>query len=248
MSDQLSHPFLSEEEILFHRMETFHRMRVEEIAAGRSPLGTRNDGILAVHLLPHACFNSRQRFDGAILKEHGARIYAFSDQGGYASRRFNVDGLLITDSHEHPQSYSQIFRDGRLEGVLADIVFESNGQQGVTQERYLRDTSCEQAVFQLVPRYLDFCKEIGISSPVSLFSAVIGCSGVRYLHPMRHRSEGFAIDRSPAFLPDIEVGLQAAEPEKWLRPWCDTLAQTMGLEVSPNYDDSGSWRAAPRTR
>ena len=252
VTERINQTFLSEEELLFHRMGTFHQQRVERIASGQSPLGKRDDGFLVVHLLPHSSFTSRQRFDGATLKQHGSKMSAFGDQGGYAVSRFNVDGLLNLDSGQAPESYSQVFRDGRLEAVMSAITFETNGryaqpdQQPVKQPRYLRDSTCERAVFRLVPEYLTFCEGIGISEPVSLFSALIGCGGVRFYSEWGHRFEQYVIDRTPAYLPDMDVRQTGEEPEQWLRPWCDALAQAMGFDKSPNYDENGNWRERRR--
>jgi hypothetical protein len=250
MNEPLSRPFLSEDEILFHRMESFHRTRVEEIAAGRSPLGTQDDGFLAVHLLPHSCFTSRRRFDGGSLKQHGATLSVVSEQSRYATSRFNVDGLLNLEGGKCPDSYSQILRDGRLEAVMTRIAFEPNRRflnddESVQKPRCLRYTMCERAVLTLAPAYLAFCKDIGIPEPVSLYSALIGCSEVRYCHDSPWLGE-FTIDRSPAYLPDLELSATNGEPEQWLRPWCDTLAQSLGFDKSPNYDEHGKWREGRR--
>ena len=60
-------PWLSEDEVLFHRMEVFHRQQVNAIASGQSPLGEREDGVLVVHFIPRSCVHTRTRFDGAKL-------------------------------------------------------------------------------------------------------------------------------------------------------------------------------------
>jgi hypothetical protein len=91
-------PWLTEDEVLFHRMDAFHRQRVEAVTLGQTPLGKRDDGILVIHLMPHSCVQSRTRFDGAKLKEHGGGVLPLGGRGGYA--RFNVDGLLNYDGHE----------------------------------------------------------------------------------------------------------------------------------------------------
>lgn len=247
-----AHPSLSEDEVLFHRMETFHRQRVEAVTAGLSPLGKRDDGFLVVHLIPRTSVQSRSRFDGAKLKEHGGKLSAFGDEGRYGAARFNVDGLLNMDSGQAAESYSQIYRDGRLEAVMSAITFQPNGhyaqpdQKPANLPRYLRDTICERAVFRLVKDYLSFCQGIGVSLPVTMFSALVGCKGVMYYSDWgRHFGQG-TIDRSPAFIPDMEIVALDAEPMKLLRPWCDTLAQSMGFEKSPNFDEAGNWRERRR--
>jgi hypothetical protein len=251
VSTPANQTFLSEDEMLFHRMESFHRQRVELIATGHSPLGMREDGFLVIHLIPHSAFKYRERFDGSKLKQHGSKLPAFWDQGGYAYSRFNVDGLLNIDSEQAPESYSQIFRNGHLEAVMSAVTFEANrrfaqpDEQSVKQPRYFRDAACERAVFKLVPEYFSFCKGIGIPEPINLSSALVGCKGVRFYSSWGDRS-GRSIDRSPAYLPDINVEFSDAEPEKWLQPWCDFLAQAMGLECSPNYEESGTWQERQR--
>src|SRR5437899_1662940 len=109
-------PWLSEDEMLFQRMETFHRQRVEVVASEDSPLAVRGGGILVLHLIPRSCVQGRTRFDGAKLKEHGGGVPPLGGRGGYA--RFNVDGLLNYDGHESIRAYSQLFRDGRLEAAM----------------------------------------------------------------------------------------------------------------------------------
>lgn len=247
MNESCRQAFFSEEEIVLHRMETFHRQRVALIAAGQSPLGNRREAYLVVHLFPHCSFRNRKRFDGPTLAQHGANVPAFGDRGNSAVSRFNVDGLLKMDSNRDPDSYVQIFRDGRLEAVMSDITFRlvsrsaQHDQQPAEQPRYFRDTECEQAIFRLVPKYLTFCEDIGISRPVSLFSALIGCDGAQFHSDWPARFAEYVIDRSPAFLPDIELTPAKDEKaEQWLRSWCDLLAQSLGFEASRNYDRNGN--------
>ena len=57
---------------------------------------------------------------------------------------------------------------------------------------------------------------------------------------------GHDIDRSPVFLPDIEITTLDADPLKLLRPWCDTLWQACGTERSFNFDQQGNWRERRR--
>jgi hypothetical protein len=236
--------WLSEDEVLFHRMEAFHRQRVEAIASGQSPLGKRDDGILVVHLIPRSCVQARNRFDGAKLKEHGGTVPALGGRGGYA--RFNVDGLLNYEGNEVLRAYSQLFRDGRLEAAMPEIAFPLDRQQkkGV---RCLRESLCEQAVFNTVAGYLRFCKAIGLGVPIHIFSALVGCEGVRICTDMTfHDVSEHAIDRSPAFVPDIELTSLDAEPMTALHPWCDTIWQACGMERSFSFDQQGNWRERRR--
>jgi hypothetical protein len=111
----------------------------------------------------------------------------------------------------------------------------------------LRDSICEQAVFNTVAGYLRFCKPIGLDVPIHMFSALVGCKGVRIWTDLTFGDVSeHGIDRSPLFLPDIEIDTFDAEPAKLLRPWCDTLWQACGMERSFGYDKEGNWRERGR--
>jgi hypothetical protein len=242
-------PFLTEEEVLFHRMEAFHRQRVEVIENGKSPLGNRKDGLLVAHFVPVACVRSRLRFDSSKLKDAASFISALGSSN--RNPRFNVDGLLSLDGHEVYRAYSQVFRDGRLEVVMSDVSYELPQRLAVTSgqrqpeagRRCLRDSISEKAVIQALGEYLRFCKTLEIPAPIIMFSAILSCEGVRICSDRNYfDTPNVGIDRTPAFLPDIEIPALEIEPQTLLRPWCDTLWQACGMEKSLNFDEGGKWR------
>ena len=240
-------PFLTEEEILFHRMETFHRQRVEMIANGYSPLGKMKDGVLVIHLIPQSSVMTRLRFEATKLIQAGNALSVFAENGRYRTSRFNVDGLLLLESEREPQSWTQIFRSGAVEAASSAITFSTadpylrKPDVPTPNPQYLRDDACEKAVFQLVGDYCKFCNTVGIVPPVTMFSALIGCQGVQF-HSQRGYSLSLrSVDRSPAFLPEIEIERFDFDPMSQLRPWCDTLFQAIGFEKSPNFDENGKW-------
>ncbi len=226
--------WLSKNELIFNRMLTFHRERVEALAAGSSPLAKQEGGTLVVHLIPHSCVGHRHYFEWAELKEHGNLIWPLGERGG--SSRFNVDGYLNCDRENEIKAYSQVFRDGRLEAAMTDLGYEQNGVW------VIRDTICESGVFALVSAYLKFCMGIKLEAPLTMFSALVGCEGSRiavtrrWMDPSNH-----SVDRSPAYLPEIDISSLDIEPMNFLRPWCDTLWQAGGVERSYNYDNEGNW-------
>lgn len=240
----ITQPWLSEDEVLFHRMEEFHRLRVEAITDEDSPLAVRRGGILVLHLFPRSCIQGRARFDGPKLKEHGSSVPALGGRGGYS--RFNVDGLLNYDGHEAVRAYSQLFRDGRLEAAMPDVAYPLDRQEK-NSAHCLRDSICEQAVFSTVASYLRFCKAIGLDVPIQMFSALVGCKGVRICTDRTfHDLSEHGIDRSPVYFPEIEIESLDADPKQVLRPWCDILWQACGMERSFNFDQEGNWHERRR--
>jgi hypothetical protein len=233
-------PWLSEEEVLFHRMDSFHRQRVEAIGSGKTPQSVREGGLLIVHLFPLSSVRNRNHCDVPKLFEHGKEIPALGERGG--DSRPNVDGLLIQKGTKDLRAYSQIFRDGRLEGVMSGITFladrqEKNGVLG------LCDSVCDKAVFGTIAGYLRFCQALELAPPIKMFSALLGCKGVKiYSDWTFHDTSEHSFDRSPLYLPEIEIGRLDVEVQTVLRPWCDSVWQACGFEKSHNFDEHGIWR------
>jgi hypothetical protein len=224
--------WLSKDELVFNRMATFHSERVGAVAVGSSPLHELQGGTLVVHLIPISSVSSRLQFEGNKLKEHGEHIRPLGGHGGYS--RFNVDGYLNYNRDTGITAYSQIFRDGRLESAMTDIAYNQNGAH------VIRDIICEKAAFELASTYLKFCANIGLEPPIWMFSALVGCEGFRFeINRGFHDLSDRAVDRSPAYLPEIEILRLDIEPTSFLRPWCDTLWQAGGVQQSLNFDREG---------
>lgn len=235
---------LDEKEVVFHRMETFHRDRVRAFASDSTPLKQRSGGIFVVHLIPESSVLTRNRFDATQLEEHGRRVCALGDRGGYS--RFNVDGFMNYDGRDAIRAYSQLYRDGRLEAAMSDLAYplEREQKNGL---HVLRDSIVEKAMFALVPNYLAFCKAIDLDAPIWLYSALVDCEGVRICTDLSFRdASDHGIDRSPCHLPEFEITSLDVEPQTLLRQWCDRLWQACGMERSFNFDEDGNWRERRR--
>ena len=234
-------PFLTEDETIFHRMETFHRQRVDAATGQDSLLTSQDGGVLVLHLIPRSCALGRIRFDGAKLKEHGRSVPALGSRG-YSQSRFNVDGLLNYEGRESIRAYTQIFRDGRLEAAMPDVAFAMDHRQQ-NSVRCLREAICEQAVINTVAGYVRFCIAVGLQAPIWMFSSLVGCKDVRICTDMRFRDlSEHGIDRSIVCFPEIEIVSLDGESLKLLRSWCDMLWQACGVERSFNFNDQGEWR------
>jgi hypothetical protein len=235
---------LNEKEVVFHRMEAFHRDRLRAFCSGSSPLKGRRGGVLVIHLIPESSVRTRKRFDATQLQEHGSQVYTLGDRGG--NSRFNVDGFMNYDGRDAIRAYSQLYRDGRLEAAMSDLAhpLEREQKNGL---HVLRDSIAEKAMFALVPNYLAFCKAIDLEAPIWLYSALVDCEGVRICTDWVFRdASDHGIDRSPCHLPEVEITSLDVEPKALLRPWCDTLWQACGMERSFNFDEDGNWRERRR--
>jgi hypothetical protein len=229
---------LPREEVIFQRMKDFHLQRVSAIEKGDVPLKQRDGGILVLHLIPESCVFGRSSFDGSTLKEQGTRLRPLGDSGGYT--RFNVDGFLNYSGYQVVRGYSQLFRDGRLENVMSDVGYPVN-HQSKNSAYAIRHGLIERAVFNSISEYRQFCQAVQTEPPVWLFSALVECKGYRMATGRLRDLSEQAVDRSPAFLPELVIDDFRPPIEQQLRPWCDNFWQASGLERSFNYDQEGNW-------
>jgi len=221
-------------------MDAFHRQRVEVIPLDEAPLPLKDKRVLVVHLFPLAAVQGGLEFAGAELKKHARLLPALGDTSG--QNRFNVDGYLVYNSMTNPRSYAQLFRNGCVEAAMAEIAYAA-GQDGSYQ--IVRDNYCEKVVFDFVRHYLKFCAAAGITAPIRMYSAIIGCKGAHFSTHYGDPSD-HSIDRSPAILPSVEIVDLDADVIPLLRRWCDTFAQAAGLERSLSFDDDGAWHERRR--
>lgn len=236
----LPHPALTREEYVFQQMHEFHLQRVDAVVRGDVPLDERDGGILILHLIPESRVLGRTLLEGTVLKEHGSRIRPLGERGG--SSRFNVDGFLNCDGYDKVRAYSQFFRDGRLESVMSDVGYPVN-HHVENPPMAIRAGLCERSVFEVVHDYANVCKAIEVEPPIWLFSTLVECKGFQMVTDRSFRSlSGNAIDRTPAILPELKITSFDAEPQRFLKPWCDSLWQATGIERSFNYDVSGNWQ------
>lgn len=221
--------WLSVEELVHHRMVSFHREQVQAIVNGEAAFRLKPGGSVIVHLIPVEAVRARKRYTASELKNHGNGIQPLGEQSG--RYRFNADGYVGCDGEGEVGAYTQLHRDGRLEAVMTDSTYEQHGV------RALRDGFIERAIFDMVGEYLRFCEGIGISAPIWTFVALAGCKGVR--GRTWHGFGDEAIHRPVVFLPEFEIESLEVEPVTHLRPLFDCLANAVGLERSFNYDEQG---------
>lgn len=147
--------WLSRQEMVFQRMEQFHRQRIEQLAKDRGESTKQDAGTLVLHMISQESVERRIRLTAAELKSHGRGIRPLGENH-CGHERFNADGFR----HEGSTAYSQLFRDGRLEAIMRNVTINDNGANAI------RIGACEQALLKIVSAYLTFCKNVELKAPV----------------------------------------------------------------------------------
>lgn len=228
---------MTEDERILFRLRNLHHERVEAIHKDKAQVSLNDTTRLVVHLLPEQAAGAPREFTAAELKRAAQSIRPLGARiGGYGDSRFNADGFLLYSGRETVRHYSQLYRNGVYEGVMAEAVFEQKERQ-----KSLRENWCEEAMLSAMAGYLPFAKTLGLEPPFWMFAAMVGCEDAKICldRTWGDHSE-HAIDRSIVWLPELKVGAFDADPAKLLRPVFDVLWNAAGLERSLNYDEQGN--------
>jgi hypothetical protein len=228
---------MSDSERLLLRLRTLHRDRVEAIKADKAIVPLSDPSRLVIHLIPEEAVSGTKDYSAAEVKRAAQGIRPLGARnGGYGECRFNADGVLLYSGREVVRCYSQLYRSGIYEGVMAEAVVQPK-----EQAKTLRENWCEDAMLGALVGYLSFAKTLGLQPPFWMFAAMVGCEGARIC---LNRSWGDfsqdAIDRSLVWLPQQRVDSFDVDGDKLLRPVFDVLWNSVGLEGSPSYDEQGN--------
>lgn len=227
----------SEAELVLQRMRQFHRERVETIQKDQSHIRLNDPSRLVIHLIPEEAVRAPKSLAAVELKRAAHSIRPLGERnGGYSEGRFNADGYLLYSGREAVRHYSQLYRSGVCEGVMAEAVFRPE-----KEVKILRENWCEEAILGAMNGYLTAAKYLGLQPPIWMFAALVGCEGAR-IRVNREWSElsENAIDRTVVSLPESKVDSFGIDPAKHLHSMLDVLWNAAGVEKSLSYDAQGN--------
>ena len=221
------------------QIREFRGTRVGRIVAGDTPVQLLDGPKLALHIVPFESFGRRDQVDIRSIPHQDLR--PFNHVSG-STHRYNIDGYL-----RHAQiykdgctdAYAQLFRNGSIEAVNAEITRES--ENGVTiNGHWIDNLTVDRAT-----NYLDLLEEIGVSPPLAIMLSLTETSGIRIRagtrssrlpNPAQH-----LIERDTILAPEIVVNEYGHEITDVLRPLLDSVWQSSGHTQSQSYDEEGRW-------
>jgi hypothetical protein len=228
-------------ESLPEKIRRFRDERIARIVAGETPISLPAGHIrFALHLVPISSFYSPGLVDmSAISAAHEKlRPLAYAPTGF----RVNFEGFLTYSGQPGSGlAYSQLFRNGSIEGV------EGGGCEVATARKgALRFAACEEWVIRGLTNFLEVEARVGILPPIIVMLTILGVKGTALTVERSLHSRGLGvetIDRDTLLLPDLLVEDYSQPPDRLLRPALDVVWQAAGWQRSPSYDEDGNWRS-----
>lgn len=214
----------------------FRDERIELVTAGEGLKPLEGSGRLFLHIVPTAAFSGMIQLD---LEQVYQMHNAFWPIGSNAcSPRYNYHGFANERGGELNHGYTQIFRNGCLEAVMAKIVREREGRltiPGLGLEEYL---------FARLSNYIMGLSSIGVPPPLIIMITIEGVVGATYKFsnnlwedyetPLMH---------NPLILPEcvLEDYGTIQDHHKTVQPAFDALYNSIGLSGCPHFNDDGEW-------
>jgi hypothetical protein len=244
--EQLRSAFLGGAEAERRLME-FRVQRLARLEGGVRGPGVSGRGTLIVQLIPLT--HSVDSFDLSSI-ERNLGNYVPPGLSGNITYRFNFDGFLLheaTTDSDFPKSYTQVFRDGRIEIAVGWHVYEHQpvgSKMLMTAGRTLSWNLAKAAEISVLGAL-----RIGATPPFALMSSFIGGAG----SVLALSDFGFSGFRKPldrdALLFDPVIVESSAMTDGWqtlLRPIYDSLWNAFGnSRCDALFDSAGNWSGFP---
>ena len=196
---------------------------------------------LILHLIPVASFRSRQLFDVATMQDLN-KLFDPLDAKGW-DYRLNLDGFVAYSTGRNDRTsraYTQLFRNGIVEAVLADVVSEIKESGKLLSTTYYERTLTQGR--KPVERLLNGLRQIGIQPPVWGFLTITGVKGTKVTFDREaYGDDCRAIDRDILMLPEFVFDDFGKDVAAILRPVFNLVWNASGLVGSPNFDAEGKW-------
>jgi hypothetical protein len=228
------------------RIRNFRAERLGKIVAGETSVPLRDSARTVLHIIPFGAFDPAVKFDVASLVH---LYHAYDDcslrpiSTRRCSYRHNFDGFLTyTEIRQSTSSFSylQVFRNGAIEAVEAQLLLEIKGKRRILGVRY------EEELIDALDRFLSIQSQLGVKPPLFIMLSLLGVHGYtmdvtyagldRYTQPIDQ-----PIDRDDLLIPEVLVDNFDCDLAEVMRPAFDAIWNAAGWPGSRSYDDTGKW-------
>jgi|GEM_PF-751366 len=223
------------------RLLEFRIDRIARLQSGERGVALHAPGQMLVQAVPLG--RSTSDFVMPSVQE---AMTAFAPPGDPGSTyRFNFDGLLIHSSASHgpgrTTSYTQIFRDGRIEMARGGYVRDIDRDGSV--RRYVVSGSLVTQLASAVRRSVGGLRKFGISDPVAVLISFLHAEGSRIPPQSTFADASDELDRRDLLFAPLIIEAAYDSDDRALEPVLDALWQAYGSEYCyPTRDREGQWQ------
>lgn len=220
-------------ESLAERIRDFRSDRIAKIIADETPVMLEPHPKIVLHVLPIESFSSNITIDlNSVDRASSLRpIYS----SGW-NNRYNFDGLIAYSSFSESitHSYAQIFRNGSIEAVEANLLRIRD------EKKLIPSIGYEERLINALQGYLELQRQLELRPPILVMLSLLGVKG--YMMTGDWDRQRVPIDRDVLPIPEVFVEDLTAQASDILRPAFDAVWQSAGWERSFNYDENGEWK------
>lgn len=228
------------------QIRDFRTARLGKLLAGEAPHKLVDGPLLVVHLVPTEAALGNVAIDPVPYDTRSARPIPILGRS-VAMYKINFDGALAirNANAEGTHGYTQIFRNGFMEGVYVIPFSEESGRDG---RAVLHTGSFESNVKVFFEQARAEYRRLGVSLEIALLLTILRGEQVRLGHDPRfyfrfEAGQGL-FDRETLAFP--EVLTQGDTPaDVALKQVFDLAWQAAGVAQCPYYDEDGRWTILP---
>lgn len=226
------------------RIRGFLQDRLAKIIADETPLRLSTPHRLVLHILPLNSFLNQKRLDFSSEANLRSNLVLIAVRS--RSDRYNLDGFLAYSADRNTgicDSYCQMFFDGTIEAVYADILRTKAGKTPQKDDAaFIPSKAYEAVVVRAIRGYFKEYKTLGIEAPIVISMALLGYKGAYMWTDCASGLDSHPIDRDVVVLPEVTAGsLNEEEVPSIMKPIFDAVWNACGLRHSYNYTESGTW-------
>lgn len=209
---------------LEQQIERFRDERTSRIRSGfGSHLGPLSGPTTVVHVVPFESFRSGFQLNQEVSMEQlkGGMLPLGT---GSSRHGFNLDGIYCVDDAKPCNAYTQVFRNGIIEGASRKFLFENEGR------RLIASGALTEAVLHYVQSAMDFYRRINVPPPAMFMMTLVDIRDYQFATPFN--GGGYvplAFDRDQLVLPGTLVQDFSQLPADICRPIFDALWNAAGL-------------------
>ena len=224
------------------RAEEFRTARLGRIIGGGAAVPLSSDKVLCIHAIPHAGLFGALAVDLANAASSSGEFQPIEARSW--GPRYNIDGVISiagAPRGENTTGYVQLFRNGIVEVVFADMYFDPPPDMR-TAVAGIGAAHVANELAGALERIRRLFRVLEVPAPVSWFTSLYGVKDVQFHVSQRLSLYGRnAFDRETILLPEIVLANYDEAAPTVLKPLLDALWQAAGLERCFDSSADGQW-------